>query len=207
MGFPGSSAGKESTCNAGDPGSILGLGRSPGGGHGNPLQCLCPENPMAREAWWATVHGVTKSGTQLSDWAQHSMYSTDSPGTQTDAKNGLTFHTNHHTQQHKPVWEMNCGLSGTWSSASQSMERTTWVLLKLHTPAARIRILWVSTLKSARVWNWTRVCYLDLLIFCSTVLANEGWQGPLRVRRVQRLWAMATRHLCHVSNNDLGQAT
>ena len=43
--FPGSSVGAESTCNAGDLGSITGLGRPPGGGHGNPLQYLCPENP------------------------------------------------------------------------------------------------------------------------------------------------------------------
>ena len=44
-GFPGSSAGKESTCNEGDPGSIPGLGRSPGGGHGNPVQYSCLEHP------------------------------------------------------------------------------------------------------------------------------------------------------------------
>ena len=52
---------KESACNAGDPGSIPGLGRSPGGGNGNPLQYACMGKPMDREAWWATVHGVTKS--------------------------------------------------------------------------------------------------------------------------------------------------
>ena len=47
-----SSAGKESACNAGDLGSIPGLGRCPGGGHGNPLQYSCLENPMDRGAWW-----------------------------------------------------------------------------------------------------------------------------------------------------------
>ena len=62
-GFPGSSAGKESACNAGDLGSIPGLGRSPGEGHGNPLQYSCLENPMDRGARWATVHGVTKNQT------------------------------------------------------------------------------------------------------------------------------------------------
>ena len=46
---------------------IPGWGRSPGGGHGNPLQCLCLENPVDREAWWATGHEVTKSQTQLSN--------------------------------------------------------------------------------------------------------------------------------------------
>ena len=67
MGFPGSSAGKESACNAGDPGLIPGLGRSPGGGHGNPLQYYCLETAMVGETWQATVHGVTKSWTVLSD--------------------------------------------------------------------------------------------------------------------------------------------
>ena len=64
-GFPGGSAGKESTCNAGDLGLIPGSGRSPGEGNGNPLQYSCLENPMDRGAWWATVYGVSKSRTQL----------------------------------------------------------------------------------------------------------------------------------------------
>ena len=66
--FPGGSDGKASAYNAGDPGSILGSGRSPGEGNGNPLQYSCLENPMDGEAWLATVHGVTKSRTQLSDF-------------------------------------------------------------------------------------------------------------------------------------------
>ena len=49
-----------------DPGSILGLGRSRGGGNSNSLQYSCLENSMDRGAWWATVHGVQKSGTWLS---------------------------------------------------------------------------------------------------------------------------------------------
>ena len=65
--LPGVSDGKESTCNAGNLGSILGLLRSPGGGNGNPLQHSCLENPMDRGAWWSTVHGIAKSQTQLSD--------------------------------------------------------------------------------------------------------------------------------------------
>ena len=111
-GFPGSSAGKESTCNAGDPGSIPRSGRSPGERIGYPLQCsfgfpqpkelvknspamqetwvrslgwedpleedmatrssiLAWRIPVDREAWWATVHGVTKCQTWLSNKAQH----------------------------------------------------------------------------------------------------------------------------------------
>ena len=66
-GFPGDSDGKESACDAGDLGSVPGLGRSPGGGHGNPLQYTCMENPMDRGAWRARVHGLTKSQMRLSD--------------------------------------------------------------------------------------------------------------------------------------------
>ena len=59
--------GKESACNAGDPGSIPGSGRSPGEGNGYPLQHSCLEHPMDGGAWWATVHRVEKSRTRLSD--------------------------------------------------------------------------------------------------------------------------------------------
>ena len=61
-GLPPGLSGKESTCSdTGDAGSIPGSGRSPGGGHGNPLQYSCLENPMHREAWRATVHGLQES--------------------------------------------------------------------------------------------------------------------------------------------------
>ena len=61
MGLPCDSAGKESACNAGDLGSIPGLGRSPGEGNDNPLQYSCLENPMDREAWQAAVREVSMS--------------------------------------------------------------------------------------------------------------------------------------------------
>ena len=67
MGFPSSSDSKASACNAGDPGLIPGSGRSPGEGNSNPLQHSCLEDSTDRGAWWATVHGVTKSQTRLSD--------------------------------------------------------------------------------------------------------------------------------------------
>ena len=70
-GLPGGSDGKESVCNAGDPGLILGSGRSPGEGNGNPLQYSCLENPMNRGAWRAIVDKVTKSQTRLSNWHFH----------------------------------------------------------------------------------------------------------------------------------------
>ena len=63
MNLPGGSADEESACNAGDLGSVPGLGRYPGGGKGYPLQCSCLKNSMDRGAWRATVHGVTKNWT------------------------------------------------------------------------------------------------------------------------------------------------
>ena len=63
MAFPGGSEGKASAHNAGDPGSILGSESSPREGNGNPLQYFCLENSMDGGAWWAMVHGVTKSQT------------------------------------------------------------------------------------------------------------------------------------------------
>ena len=63
--FPCSSVGKESACNAGDQGSIPGLGRSPGEGNGNLLQYSCLENPMDRGTWQATVHRFARVGHNL----------------------------------------------------------------------------------------------------------------------------------------------
>ena len=65
--FPGSSNGKESACNAGDPSSIRASGRSPGEENGYPRLHSCLENLTDRGAWWATVHGIAKSQTWLSD--------------------------------------------------------------------------------------------------------------------------------------------
>ena len=68
MGFPGGSVVKNPSANAGDTrdaGSISGSGRSPGGGHGNPLQYSCLENPMDRGASWATVHRAGYDGSNL----------------------------------------------------------------------------------------------------------------------------------------------
>ena len=65
--FPGGSDGKESACNAEDLGSITGLGRSPGGGQGNALQYSFLENPHGQGTWQATIHGISKNQTRLSD--------------------------------------------------------------------------------------------------------------------------------------------
>ena len=67
LSFPGGSVSKESACNAGDPGSIPGSGRSPGEGNDNPLRYSCLENPMDRRVWRIPVHGIIKNWTRLSD--------------------------------------------------------------------------------------------------------------------------------------------
>ena len=72
--FPGGSDSKESACNAGDQGSIHGLGRSPGVGNGYLLQYSFLENSMDRRAWWATDHGVEQSWTRLDDLVHLSMH-------------------------------------------------------------------------------------------------------------------------------------
>ena len=73
--FPHGSAGKESTCNAEDLGLIPGLGRSPGGaGMATHSNILGQRNPIDRGAWWATVHGITKSQTQLSNFTLTFIY-------------------------------------------------------------------------------------------------------------------------------------
>ena len=69
MGFPRGSVVKNQPTNAGDPGLILGSGRSPGGGNGKPLQYSCLENPLDRAAWWAAVSG----GHTESDVTEHGM--------------------------------------------------------------------------------------------------------------------------------------
>ena len=64
-GRPWRFSGKQPTCHAGDMSWIPGLGRSPGGGNDNPLQCSCLGNPMATGTWWAMVYGVTKESDRI----------------------------------------------------------------------------------------------------------------------------------------------
>ena len=73
--FPGGSDGKESACNAGDPGLIPGSGKYPGEENGNPLKYSCLESPMDGGAWWALVHGVAKSQARLNDQHFHPLQS------------------------------------------------------------------------------------------------------------------------------------
>ena len=98
--LPGGSDGKESACNAGHLGSIPGLERSPGEGHGNPLQYSGLESPMDRRAWRATVHGVAKS------WASLSHQHTQCPAGQSSS----AFPTSSPTFCSKPLRHHLCFL-------------------------------------------------------------------------------------------------
>ena len=73
-GLPQWLSSKESTYNTGDTGSIPGLGRFAGGGHGNPLQSSCLENPMDRGAWWVRVNRIAKSQTGLKQLSMHAYF-------------------------------------------------------------------------------------------------------------------------------------
>ena len=84
LAFPGGSEGKASVYNVGNLDLSPGLGRSPGEGNGNPLQYYCLENPMDRGAWWATVHGVAKSWTRLSNFTHNNHRALGSLKGQTD---------------------------------------------------------------------------------------------------------------------------
>ena len=113
---------KKSACNAGDWGNmglIHGLGRSPGGGNGNPFQYSCLKNPMDRGAWWATVHGITKSQAQLRNWA----------------------HTHTHTHTHTRVLPVHvlskylfpfCNLQHTWAHTQKEKKRRNGSSYKLN---------------------------------------------------------------------------
>ena len=68
-----------------DAGSIPGSGRSPGGGHGNPLQYSFLENPMDRGAWWARVHSIAKTQTRLERLSTHILHTSEKPGRAKDA--------------------------------------------------------------------------------------------------------------------------
>ena len=96
--FPSGSDGKASAYNMGDPGSFPGLGRSQAEGNGNPLQYSCLENPMDRGAWEATVHGVAKSRTQLSDFTLTlNFQNTCEASTSNSQNHSRELHSRHHT--------------------------------------------------------------------------------------------------------------
>ena len=130
----------------GDAGSIPGWGRSPGGGHGNPLRYACLENPMGRGAWWAAIHRVTKSWTQLkwlsthtrlnitNSWTENKCYLFRCPLTsimlRTTKVAAETLWSHTHLSQ-------NLGFIFSWTSVSSSL-RCVWYCLPFRV-AERIK--------------------------------------------------------------------
>ena len=100
-GFLDGSAGKESACNA-DVGLIPGLGRSPGGENSNPLHYSCLRNPIDKGTWWATVHGVTKSRTQLSIMFVVKWMFNSNDGVESHVREGLQLQRKQQTKGSDP---------------------------------------------------------------------------------------------------------
>ena len=141
MGFPGGSEDKASAGNAGDPGSIPGLGRSPGEGDGNTLQYSSLKNPMERGAWRATVHGVTKSRTRLSD---------------------LHTHTHTHTHTHIHALYFQCSSYRDWQIICCSVLKSWYDLAlgKEFTPL--MKLIWIINL-GQESWLYIQCCTQDWL--------------------------------------------
>ena len=157
-GFPGGSEVKASACNVGDLGLIPGWGRSLREGNGNPLQYSCLENPMDGGAWWATVHGVTKSRTRLSDFTITYHYQprdrTAAPATPALQVNYLQWAT----------WEapiISHYLSSSW--LWMSWGNTSWC------PSRRVDTVFQG--KSG-------TCHFSQAKWV-TIMYTKGWEPPL----------------------------
>ena len=127
MVFPGGSDGKESTCNAGDSGSISGLGRSPGEGNDNPLQYSCLEKSMDRGAWQATVHGVAKES-DTTEWltlsfTKYGMNLLQEGGPLQGPKQGLLFITQELSEEIQMLTKQGIFLGGgAWEESRRVRE-------------------------------------------------------------------------------------
>ena len=158
MGFPGFSDGKESACSLGDLGLIPGFGRSPGEGHGSPLQYSCLENPMDRGAWCATVHGVAKVG---HDWeTKHS----------TQAEFGDEFRKRDQSKQH-PAFRENQTLRTYYRPWQPRAQESGSLLAK--TP------VWPGRGASVQRESWISPLCLWWVLFCSVLEAGPGKASDL----------------------------
>ena len=121
-----------------DMGSIPGLGRSPGVGNGNPFHYSCLENFMARGAWRATVHGTTKSQTQLSDWAQSKSSDHGAPGNYTLHGRSISRFLIYGMLSLEFSSPYTCALAITWSWLMLNQRHYLGVSLSEHSPCPRL---------------------------------------------------------------------
>ena len=178
MCFPFGSDSKESTCNAGDPSSIPGSWRPPGGGHGNPLQYSCLENFMDRGIWKATAHEATRCPTWLSD--SHFTFTTD---------NTPLFQNYYFVPLYRSflsAWKCDiCGIFHLWSIISQTyhlplrynpislLSSVTSLLIVLW---IRSTILsWPSPIKTAFIKDpqWALHCWIKWSIFSPSLIGKS----------------------------------
>ena len=144
-GFPGGSDDKASACNAGDLGSIPGLGRSPGEENGNPLQYSCLENPMDRGAWWATAHGVAKSWTRLSDFTHTHIVDVCMFDGGSVCMCGVCVCPSvcvGQSSQPRIKRALHQALTWLWSEQCLTCERFTYIISKLHKDPTGVLYKW-----------------------------------------------------------------
>ena len=149
MGFPGGSVVKNPPANVGDTGSVPGSGRSPGGGHSNPLQYSCLENPMDRGAWWATVHEVTESQTQMSDWAQ----------AQACFSQLMKFHLSEYSFPHfsyilKSIWNYKNCIPNTWPPINCAVSPVWWNVWNEFWHIPNVDSKWSIPMWIIGAWRW-----------------------------------------------------
>ena len=124
-----------------DMGLSLGSGRSPGGGNGNPLQHSCLENPMHRGPWRATVHGVTKSQTLLSNWA-HTHNFKVTLGVRTEMSNELLQSSRRKLIFRREVWTGNRNVRTVNVQMTIKAMRQEWVWIRSVRIELQVPPLW-----------------------------------------------------------------
>ena len=160
MGFPGGSDGKASACNAGDPGLIPRLGRSPGEGNDKLFQYSCLENCMDGGPWWARVHGVTKSWTRLSNFTFFLSHASKVTPQILQAR--LQQYVN---------WELTYVQAGfrKEKGTRDQIAKICWIIEKASSSSVS------HSVKSDSLWfHWTVACQSSLSMVFSK---QEYWSG------------------------------
>ena len=185
LGFSSDSSGKESACSAGDAGLISGSGRSPGEGDGNPLQYSCLGNPMDRGAWQATVHGVEKSQTRLSNWT-HTMTRWPPKFSPCNLRCGLSV---------RPGWWPGSRPTGSQEEREGASPASGW-----HSFAVASRTVIIGAVTDVNTVTWLTAGKLSadwcISFFSHSILAEPG--------TIQKLHHQHLEIFCAFGKNEHG---
>ena len=191
MGFPDGLDGKASAWNAGDPGLIPGLGRYPGEGNGNPLQYSCLENSMDGGAWWATVHGVSKSQTRLSDFPSlpYSLPLSTLMSYFSDSLTLLTWWWFSRWVMSNSCNPMDCSLPASSAREILQARILEWVAISFSRGSSQPRNwTWVSCIAGRFFTNWAmREALTDIASSSFTLPLTFLW-NPSRSSPLFHLW-------------------